>query len=573
MNIRKKLTLASVLMILIPIVVSVLLCLILLFFGGSKTLNRIRSLYDTDNGLLNAQTILYNCREQVLGYEPVAELYEMETEQEDDWDDEGVTDNEKWDDYEKEDEEEWDDDDEDDDNEEDDDEEDDDADEEKRDHRKNTVKKLWTKEKQRQKKAFGTLEKELTSIGYFYEIAYDSQRVASTLPYGASDKIAALAGAGYEALPSFSVTNGKISVVKRTYEKGDNTISVLAYCEQYVGSPLYSQVIREILFLLGMFSVILLITIIISIFVLTRWLSGGMRQSLDALSEGVRQVQDGNLSYRIGSAKKDELGKACQEFDEMADYLEHSVRERERYEEARKQMLAGISHDLRTPLTSIKAYVEGLRDGIADTEEKKQRYYDALQIRTEDLETLIDNLSVFSRFDRGEYHYTMEEISLTQFLDEYFRENEIELLEKRVKIQRTYDEKKEYNIQGDKKQLRRILGNFLDNAVKYREKPNTLWEIALWETKNTICLEITDDGPGVPEEERDKIFDTFYRGDKARQNPGSGNGLGLSIVREIMKDHGGSIRAGAGAHGRGLRLLLTFPKITDRDAPEGKAKA
>ena len=284
-----------------------------------------------------------------------------------------------------------------------------------------------------------------------------------------------------------------------------------------------------------------------------------MRKSLDELSEGVRQIQVGNLSYRIHSRKKDELGKACDEFDEMAEYFEESVRQREQYEESRKQMLAGISHDLRTPLTSIKAYVEGLRDGIANTEEKKQKYYKALQTRTADLEALIDNLSLFSRFDRGEYHYSMEPVVLNEFLDNYFKENEMDFRENHLFLKKRSWTDVPLWISGDKKQLKRVLGNLVDNTIKYREQDETTLMVALYKKENCAYIELEDDGPGVPVEEREQIFETFYRGDEARQNPGNGSGLGLSIVREILKGHGAEIKAEAGEDGRGLKMIMKFP--------------
>ena len=368
-------------MILLPIAVSVMLCVMVLFFHGSENLNRLEELYDNDNGLLNVQTILYNYQNQILTYEPVEEIIEAET---------GNTEsNDAW----------------------------------KTGMRMTGMtldrvleevdyNALLQEEIRRQNSAFGGVVRELTNIGYYYEIYYDHVVLASDLPEDAAEKITDIAGEGYEKLASFAVADGNSSAVKRSYILEEGTLSILAYCENYVGSSSSSQVIRDILSILGLFVAVLVVSIVISIFILTRWLSSGMKKSLNQLSEGVRQVQDGNLSYRIGSKKKDELGKACQEFDEMTEYLENSVREREKYEEAKKQLLAGISHDLRTPLTSIKAYVEGLRDGIANTEEKKRRYYDAIRTRTEDLAELIDNLSLFSRFDRGEYHYSMERMIL-----------------------------------------------------------------------------------------------------------------------------------------------------------------
>ena len=533
MNIRKKLTLASLLMILLPIAVSVMLCVMVLFFHGSENLNRLEELYDNDNGLLNVQTILYNYQNQILTYESVEEIIEAET---------GTTEsNDAWENW---DEDDWDDDDE----------------EEEVDYNA-----LLQEEIRRQNSAFGGVVRELTNIGYYYEIYYDHVVLASDLPEDATEKITDIAGEGYEKLASFAVADGNSSAVKRSYILEEGTLSILAYCENYVGSSSSSQVIRDILSILGLFVAVLVVSIVISIFILTRWLSSGMKKSLNQLSEGVRQVQDGNLSYRIGSKKKDELGKACQEFDEMTEYLENSVREREKYEEAKKQLLAGISHDLRTPLTSIKAYVEGLRDGIANTEEKKRRYYDAIRTRTEDLAELIDNLSLFSRFDRGEYHYSMERIDFGGFVNSFFKEHEIEFKNNRLSLVKTVWERKNLFIQGDRQQLKRVLGNLIDNTIKYREKPESVVTAALYTADGRLYLELSDDGPGVPEEERDKIFDTFFRGDKARQNPGNGSGLGLSIVKEIMKGHGGSIRAEEGVGGKGLKFVMEFPLDRDED--------
>lgn len=519
MKIRKKLAVASGLMIAVPVVVSLFLCIVILFYKGEGNLNRLKNLYEYDNGLLNVQTILYNYKDEVLTYEPVSE-------EEDGQDDE---------------------------DEDDDDEEDDDDNDEK-------AEKL---EKSRQKKSFGGMISDLSALGYYYQIQYNNRCVISNLPETAEDKIRELAGAEYEKIANFAVAKEKYSVVKRTYSDGIRQIEVLAYCDEYVqGSNQTSQVIREFLSVVWIFLIVLLTTIVCSIFLLSSWLSRGMKKSLDQLSEGVRQVQEGNLDYRIQSKKKDELGQACQEFDEMIDYLERSVEARVEYEEARKQMIAGISHDLRTPLTSIKAYVEGLSDGIANTEEKKRRYYDAIRIRVGDLEALVENLSLFSRFDREEYHYSMEKIEVKEFLDRFYHENEIEFLKNHIEWRKAPWPEVPLFIMGDKKQLKRVLGNLIDNTIKYREKEETVLVIEVEKQKDRLFLSLTDDGPGVPKEEQQKIFETFYRGDQARQNPGKGNGLGLAIIKEILKGHQADVSASEGLDKKGLKITMNFPLVS-----------
>ena len=118
--------------------------------------------------------------------------------------------------------------------------------------------------------------------------------------------------------------------------------------------------------------------------------------------------------------------------------------------------------------------------------------------------------------------------------------------------------------------MKRVLGNLVDNTFKYREKPETIMTAALYTFGDTLRLELSDDGPGVPEEEREKIFDTFFRGDKARQNPGNGSGLGLSIVREIMKGHGGRIWAEEGVGGKGLKFVLEFPVVRKENSADSE---
>lgn len=516
MNIRKKLTVASVLMVLIPVVVAVMLSFLLIFYKGDGMINRLKDLYENDNGLLNVQSILYQNKDLILSYEP---LQENDIDEDNDDEDE------------KEDEDE---DDEDEDNENDD-------------------------EKENIHDVFGKLENELNALGYYYQMQWNNHVIINNLPKGAEEVIVSVAGSEYETIRNISVSEENISVVKRSYFDDGKEMEVLAYCDQYRNSTHSSQIIREIMTVIVFFLFVLLVTVVCSIFILTRWLSGGMRKSLDELSEGVRQIQAGNLGYRIHSKKKDELGKACDEFDEMAEYFEESVREKEQYEKSRKQMLAGISHDLRTPLTSIKAYVEGLLDGIAGTEEKKQKYYKALQTRTADLEALIDNLSLFSRFDRGDCHYSMEMIQINVFIDDYLMENEMDYQGKHLLLQKSDWTEEPLWILGDRKQLKRVLGNLVDNAIKYSEKKETILVLSLHKEGNYVYLEMEDNGPGVPEEERDRIFETFYRGDKARQNPGNGSGLGLSVVREILKGHGAEIKADAGKNNHGLKMILKFP--------------
>ena len=566
LNLRKKLIIASILMILIPLLVSVLLCVLRICDKRESSLSGRRSSSENDNGFLNVQTILYSHEDQILSYTPLKNEDAKYGDHDSDDDGYGYYDDGSDDD----DDDDGDDrehDDDGDDSDDDDDDDDDIADaEEGSGHNDDDIHAAGTigngdlksvrsdDSNQNNNKnsinydsaqnAFGDLINELEMIRHYYQIRCDGQVIVSNLPEYAEKEIAGLAGAEYMATRNFAVTDGKDSVVKRSYTDGVKTLDVMAYCNQYDSSHYLSQIIRDFFVLIIFFMVVLTATIIISIIILTKWLNRWMSSSHGQLSESVRQLQH---------------VKTYQEFDEIAEYLENSVKEQEKYEESRKQMLAGISHDLRPPLTSVKAYVEGLRDGIANTEDKRQRYYRALKTRIADLEALIDNLSLFSRFDRGEYHYSMERIELGEFLSQFFQENAVEFQEHHITLDYDIRAEEPLHIIGDKKQLRRLLGNLIDNTLKYREKEETRLKTVLYKAGGKIVLEMEDDGPGVPPEERELIFDTFYRGDKARSDPGGGSGLGLSIVKEILKGHKAAFYAKAGREGKGLRLVMEFP--------------
>lgn len=129
------------------------------------------------------------------------------------------------------------------------------------------------------------------------------------------------------------------------------------------------------------------------------------------------------MDYEIQYQKKDELGAVCQDFNEMRLYLKQSVDQRLEFEQRRRELITGISHDLRTPLTSIKGYLDGLLDGIASTEEMRQRYLQAIKIRTQDLERLVDSLSTYNRLENPSFRYRMQEINLKSFIEDYLTDS------------------------------------------------------------------------------------------------------------------------------------------------------
>jgi len=262
--------------------------------------------------------------------------------------------------------------------------------------------------------------------------------------------------------------------------------------------------------------------------ILTKFIFSHIMTSINVLADGVREIKDGNLNYRIKHDMGNEFDAVCADFNAMAARLYDMVEQRQADEKNRKELIAGISHDLRTPLTSIKAYIEGVKKGVASTPQMQAKYFDTIQEKTEDMAYIINQLFLFSQIDIGEFPFNLETVDIgdelgkivTGLTDEYM-ENGLEISLKE-------------NIQGefvsiDIVQFRNIIQNILNNSVKYGNKDNNHAEIFCRRNNGHISVTVKDTGAGVPEENLAKIFEVFYRADASRNNPGYGSGLGLAI--------------------------------------------
>ena len=308
---------------------------------------------------------------------------------------------------------------------------------------------------------------------------------------------------------------------------------------------------------------LLLFTVIFIILVtnrlLTKMVIDKIVNPLETLVYGVHKIRDGNLSYRINYDGKDEFSAVCSDFNEMAARLQDMVDARQKDNESRRELIAGISHDLRTPLTSIKGYVIGLEEGIDSTPEIRKRYLDTIKNKTEDIEHIVKQLFLFSKMDLGEFPLYMVDMDLGLELSDFIDEVKEEYQKKGLEFVIT-ENCRDIIVSADKVQLRNVYINLFENTVKYSDKEEKVMEIACRKQNNNMIIVMTDNGPGVSEESLDKLFEIFYRGDKARNNVGraSGSGLGLAISAKIIESMGGTIGVANGEHG-GLAVTITLP--------------
>jgi signal transduction histidine kinase len=316
---------------------------------------------------------------------------------------------------------------------------------------------------------------------------------------------------------------------------------------------------RKGLIIVTFLSVILIaLAIFVSVFFtdrfLMRFVFRRIEEPLDLLAEGVQQIREGNLDYHIVYNQNDEFTPLCNAFNGMAQRLKASVEKANKDEKSRKELLAGISHDLRSPLTSIQAYVEGLLDGIPQNDEARNAYLLTIKNKAEDIDKMVSQLFLFSKLEMEDFPMPMKEEQLDVLIRTWVDANKDEYRERGLLLKETLTEQR---AMVNEEQFLRILDNVAQNSLKYKKKQTGTLSIDLKGDGDEILLRMFDDGPGVPQEALPKLLDVFYRGDPSRQNPNKGSGLGLAITERIAHRMGGTIKASIGPEG-GLEIDITL---------------
>lgn len=310
---------------------------------------------------------------------------------------------------------------------------------------------------------------------------------------------------------------------------------------------------------LAMSIMVIVFTIFLSILFtnrfLTKFVFKKIEEPLDILTNGVRKIRDGNLDYRIVYDRQDEFQPVCEDFNNMAGRLKESVNQLKQQERSRKELIAGISHDIRSPLTSIQAYVEGLLDGVAKTPDAQKRYLETIKTKAEDLEHIVSQLFLFSKMELGEYPQNICELRLDETIKNTVSALQEEYQQKGLFIDVNLEP---VTIYADPVQIQRMIANILENSCKYKDKEWGSVQISLRQMEQGCQLSFADDGPGVPPEALPHLFEVFYRSDPARQNPDKGSGLGLAIVANVVQQMGGTITA-LPCIPRGLEIRIDFP--------------
>jgi signal transduction histidine kinase len=298
---------------------------------------------------------------------------------------------------------------------------------------------------------------------------------------------------------------------------------------------------------------------------LTYKLRSDVVKPVKRLKNALDQVSGGNLNSELIEDGVGELKEVTASFEKMRLKLKESVYLKQKYDDNRKMLISSISHDLRTPLTSIKGYIQGVIDGVADSPEKTEKYLLTSIKKTEQMETMIEDLLLYSKLDLGQLPFRFEKTDIGIFFDDCVEELKYDFEKSTCLVEYINSLHSERITLLDRESFRRVITNILDNAMKYMDKEKGIVNITLRELQNNtntsfnVIIEISDNGMGIPKDEVNKIFDRFYRADSSRGLK-SGSGLGLAIAKQIVEGHGGKIWAKS-KPGEGTSIIISLPVI------------
>lgn len=369
--------------------------------------------------------------------------------------------------------------------------------------------------------------------------------------------------------PAFDVNNiatrGTIDNAGRLYRymKFDFNFS-----DQTPGSLLILKKENTFLEFMTKWGILIILLILVigvgALLFLTRLMERTIIFPLENLGQGIAEISQGNLEIAMEKPMvrtANEVKKLTNDFEIMRETLIRSMQEQEKLENNRKELVASISHDLKTPITSIIGYVEGLLDGVADSPEKQARYLQTIHKKAISLDEMIEELFLYSKLDAAVIPFHYEPIDSKEFLQHIVEE--FQLQDDQVSIQFTSKLSDNSLILGDRTQLNRVFINLIENSIKFKEPERPLLiKIELTEEESYVVIRVIDNGQGITQEQLPFVFDHFYRGEQERSTKTGGSGLGLAIVKQIIDTLAGKITIESESH-QGTIVSILLKKLEE----------
>ena len=313
-------------------------------------------------------------------------------------------------------------------------------------------------------------------------------------------------------------------------------------------------------------------TIVCCSLIVTSYISKSVIKAIRQISEAMDKLTAGELNYEFTCSEDAELKELYDSLEKLRLRLKSTVNAGLERERNQSLTLANISHDLKTPITSIKGYVEGIKDGIANTPEKLDRYLNTILMKANSLESMVENLNMYSKLNMNDIPYSMKRYDMSGFIKEVAAEFEIDISDAGMAL--SFDgilkdpENEPVYAVFDHVRMRRVFSNIISNSIKYRRSGiDGRIEISLERDDGGVIVSVSDNGIGISDEDSKKVFETFYRADPSRNLNIPGNGLGLAIAKKIVTDHGGKIwlrsgkNAKSAAEGVGTSIYIKLPSV------------
>ena len=327
---------------------------------------------------------------------------------------------------------------------------------------------------------------------------------------------------------TWGIAQYQINVIERTYGLTGNEYQNFAYSLKFLREM---PEVQQFLFHMG---VSIICILLLTAMVLVLWVYGSVIRQINRLQDAAKQVQAGNLDFELKPEGDDEMGQLIQAFEDMRVRLKENAEEKLRSDRESKELISNISHDLKTPITAIKGYVEGIRDGVADTPEKMDKYLGTIYNKANEMNLLINELTLYSKIDTNRIPYNFAPISVNAYFDDCAEDLAMELEAKNVEFGYFNYVEKGQMIIADPEQLKRVINNIISNSLKYTDRDRRRINLRVKDVGDFIQVEVEDNGKGIAAKDLPHIFERFYRTDASRNSSTVGSGIGLSIVKKII---------------------------------------
>ena len=309
------------------------------------------------------------------------------------------------------------------------------------------------------------------------------------------------------------------------------------------------------------------VILILTSALITAWVNQDIYKPIKELSVAMRKIAEGDFDYRLTGKQEDEVGRLYDNYEQMRLQLKENAEEKLQNEKKSKELVSNISHDLKTPITSIKGYVEGIMDGVADTPEKMDKYIKTIYNKANDMDKLINELTTYSGIDSNKIPYHFHVLNIADYFQDCVEEVGLDLEQKDIQLNYTNLAPADTCIVADPEQLKKVINNIISNSVKYMGHDKGIIDIRILDEGESVKIEIEDNGKGIASKDIGNIFERFDRTDSSRNSLQGGSGIGLSIVKKIIEDHGGYVWA-TSKEGEGTCMHFVIRKYTEKKENE-----